>query len=191
MKILKFVVAIALGGLIGAVSAWGLPQTIISGGAVKLGPWQTALAIGVEATNPYERAWVARHGIWALPRSEVIYLSADVDSDGAPLRTGCRYLIEGEEQPARWWSLAAYREDFWMDNPLDRYSITSSQLGEGDWAVTFAKEAPSRDVAGVWLPMDDGEGALNLTLRLYDPLAEVSADPSTIPVPAIRRVACR
>lgn len=185
---LRLIGAVLLGIGAGWVSAIQLPQNVISGGAVSMGPWQTAKAIGVEATNPYVRAWVARHGIWALPRSEVIYLSADTDSSGAPLKTGCRYLVTGEELPSRWWSVTAYRDDFWMDNPLDRYSVTSTDLGEGTWQVLFS--SGPEEGAPNWLPMDEGAGPLNLTLRLYDPEAAVSVAPETIRVPEIRRLGC-
>jgi hypothetical protein len=192
MKGSLVIAAAAAAGLIaGAASAVLVPYGFGYVRTTELGPWRTADIIGVTEADPYTRAWVARHGIWALPRSEAMYLSANVDSEGRRLDAACTYLIIGADLPARWWSLTAYRDDFWMDNAIDRYSVTalSAPHESGQWRVRFS---PEENGAGEgWLPSDGRPGSINLSLRLYDPDPEIVDDSTVISAPTIERESCQ
>lgn len=188
---LVIVLGAAIGLFSGAASAYLAPYMVGYVRATELGPWRTADIIGVAGADPYMRAWVARHGIWALPRSEAMYLSADADSEGRPLDASCSYLITGAELPARWWSLTAYRDDFWMDNSINRYSVSSMSVPRvaGQWSVSFS---PDEDGVGdAWLPSDAQPGSVNLSLRLYVPDPRVVDDSTMIAAPLIELVSCQ
>lgn len=191
MRVLRSLVLIGSAFVAGAVSAVALPYLFTANQILELGPWTTAKSIGTEDTNPYVRAWVARHGIWALPREEVLYFGAETDSAGETLSTTCSYALEGPALPARWWSVTTYRDEFWMDNPLDRYSLTSVVLepGEdGQWRAMLGPEGEG--VGAAWLPTDGRPGKLTLTLRLYDPDPAVVRDTAALVLPTIKRGAC-
>ena len=88
----------------------------------------------------------------------------------------------------RWWSIALYRDHFWVDNPDDRYSYsktTVSRAADGSWRV-LVSGAPQ---AGNWLPMgaigDYGRRViwrrLGVTTQIRDRIYEVSGtDPVEI-----------
>ncbi len=176
-----------LGALVGVLSAFGAPYLFSFGALAQKDGWATARAIGDESANPYLRAWAARHGIWALPRREAIYFSAEVDADGQLLQGNCSYRIDGGSLPTRWWSVAAYRNDLWMDNSADKYSINSQEFQSDDiWSASFGV-APSD---AVWLPSDGKRGEVVFVLRLYDPDETLIADPLAITLPTITREGC-
>ena len=180
-----------VGAAVGAAAAVAAPYLLTLGTVERVGGWTTATGIGTRQANPYLRAWVARHGIWALPREEAMYFSAETDAAGRALRADCTYRLTGGPAPARWWSVTAYRDDFWMANAHHRYSLTSVNLpiGEdGSWRAVLGPEAPD---AGAWLPMDGQSGRVALVLRLYRPEPAAVADPRAVTPPAIERVECR
>ena len=146
---------------------------------------------GSAEAHPRQRATVARIGIWALPTSEVLYFNTERDSDGRPLTISCDYRLEADTEPkTRWWSIGAYRDYFWIDNPIDRYSLSSSNIvrkPEGGYSIL----ASGRQHAGNWLPLGETDGRLTLLFRLYQPDPANAADPETVPLPRIIRVGCR
>src|SRR6202008_3721538 len=91
---------------------------------VSNGAWQTNLATGSSAADPYLRTYIALTGVLALNKSETIYYEANRDSAGEPLDGKCSYRIDGKDPDARWWSITVYGKDhFLLPNPQKRYSV--------------------------------------------------------------------
>ncbi|MCM8732493.1 DUF1214 domain-containing protein [Hephaestia sp. GCM10023244] len=154
------------------------------------GPWKTSSGTGEASDSAFDRAVIARTGIWALPQSEVVYFTADTDDDGRPLDARCSYELKRRgELKARWWSIAAYVDYRWVDNPLDRYSYSSTNLEResgGDYVVRLS----ATPQPGNWLPLGDKPGRVSVLTRLFQPDPAIAAAPEKVPLPTIRRVAC-
>lgn len=171
-KPFKFViaalVALVIGSVIGYFTVDPMLNLITNMSGVENGPWATSLAIGSTSANPYLRAWVAKHGLLALTKSETIYLTAYVDDNGEPLLGNCDYKIEGKAPDTRWWSIAAYGEDdFLIPNEQRRYSwsCTEMKLEPGGHFTIYVSRTPKE---GNWVPTGNAK-KLSLTLRLYNP----------------------
>lgn len=153
-------------------------------------PWETNLAVGGAEATALTRAVVARTGLWALPKSEVIYFNASKDQDGEPLKRGCVYEVAAKvDPPARWWSIALYRDRFWVDNPGDRYAYSKTTVAreqDGGWRILVS----DRPQPGNWLPMGPKDGRFDLPLRLYQPDPSVEKNPAAIVLPTVRRLSC-
>ncbi len=138
----------------------------------------------------YTRARVAVGALLALSREETLYYLADRDDAGAPLRSACNYRIEGVPPPARWWSITAYADDFFLfPNEAHRYSLnggTARLDGDGRFAL-LTGPAPAEPAPLHWLPTPGDRGLL-LTLRLYNPDPAIVAAPATLAAPSIRRL---
>ena len=66
---------------------------------------------------------------------------------------------------------------FFSDNPPHRYAIGDRTRGlkhnsDGSLDILIQKDAPAADLAANWLPVPES-GRLQLTLRLYQPRAEI------------------
>jgi len=175
----------------GGAAAWVYTGDPPARAGVGPGPWKTSTkGVGDASAGLLQRAVISRVGLWALPPSEVIYFRAETDDDGRPLTRRCVYAIEGTgDLPTRWWSIALYRDYFWVDNPLDRYSFsktTVTRARDASWKILLS-EAPQQ---GDWLPMGSKDGRFTLPLRMYQPEASVAQDPRAVPLPRVRRVSC-
>lgn len=180
------IVGVGLGlGLLWLVTARGL-----TGGDIANGPWQTALNYGVKSTDPLTRASVARSGLLALPASETVYWQSVSDSNGAELDGQCRYRMTGKALDARWWSVTIYdTAGYLMPNASRVWSVNGANVpldAEGRWQVTIA---PTRPVAGGWLPSDPKQ-KFHLTLRMYNPGKAFMADPARAELPQIVKEGC-
>jgi len=179
------------GATVGVAAAWLVTGQVDARAGRGPTPWKTIAGTGSAAAGRLQRAIVARVGIWALPDSEVIYFNTESDSSGDPLRAGCTYRLEARAEPAaRWWSIGVYRNYFWIDNAIDRYSLTSStirRLPEGGYTVTVS----GTPTQGNWLPLGEREGRITLLVRLYQPDPAIMANPESVPLPTVRRQACR
>ena len=164
--------------------------TVVRGvpGTVADGPWRTSLLTGSAQSGPYLRASVALHGLFALNRGETLYYTAYTDSEGKDLDGNCIYHIVGRELPARWWSITAYGgDDFLIDNPAGRYSISKTNVvkaDDGNFNITAARHSTAKN----WIPLKGK--FFSLTLRLYNPDARVAADPRAPDLPSINRAVC-
>ncbi len=133
------------------------------------------------------RATVALVGLAALPPAEAIYISPVTDQTGDALQSDRRYRLhipkEGFPIDA-FWSLSAYHEDpdgrlFFAENPIHRYAIGDRTQGlvknaDGSLDIYIQQSAPTDPKAAAnWLPLPDG--AVRLTLRLYQPHADAIA----------------
>jgi len=186
------VAAPLLTGLVaGAAAAWVATGQVDDGLGRGPWPWKSMAGTGTAAASPAQRATVARVGIWALPESEVIYFNTETDSDGQPLTVNCAYRLEADREPrTRWWSIGVYRDYHWIDNPIDRYSLSSSNIIRrplGGYEVI----ASSNQANGNWLPLGSDDGRLTLLFRLYQPDPANAAEPEQVPLPRVIRQECR
>jgi hypothetical protein len=176
------------GIVLGLAATWATVIRGTMGGGVSDGPWQTSLLTGSSEGGPYLRALIAVHGLLALGREETIYYTAARDSDGDVLDGNCSYQLEGRDPPTRWWSITAYgADDFLIPNTADLYSVSMNSVARRDDG-TFVVTLSQRPAEGNWIPV--GPGPFNLTARLYNPQADVVADPAQVALPAIKKAIC-
>jgi hypothetical protein len=206
-KLLWWAAAVALG----LGSAWAVLRSVSSYGAAA-GPWRVSTLAGSPEADLYTRARVALGGLLALNREETMYYLASTDTAGQPLRSRCRYRVTGLPPQARWWSVTAYAEDFFLfPNEQRRYSINGQTAvldAQGRFAFVTGPQAPSvggsaapasvsakaaegaaAPVAGAggnmtWLPTP-GDRGLVFTLRVYNPNPALVAAPGTLQPPTI------
>ena len=184
-------VGIVLAGVaLGLGSAWLALKSPLSAPSQMAGAWRTSVLAGSADADLYTRARIAIGALLALSREETLYYIADHDDAGAPLRSACSYRVEGVPPPARWWSITAYADDFFLfPNPARRYSLnggTARLDGAGRFTLRTGPAADAADPTH-WLPTP-GERGLLLTLRLYNPDPALAAAPGGLVAPRIRRV---
>jgi hypothetical protein len=188
---LKFCAAFAAGTLLGLAATLVAVMWAPMPGVVENGSWQTSLAAGSEAADPWTRAQVAVHGLFALPRSETLYFNATRDSQGDRLVGTCRYRIRGADPDARWWSITAYgADDFLIASRAHLYAVSKTDVARatnGDFAILVGGEPP-RGARASWIPA--GTGPFALALRLFNPGATMALDPADAALPVIDRVSC-
>lgn len=189
----RLAAVLGAGVLLGCVSAWWQIRPAAGLGDAA-GPWRVSLLAGSADADAVTRARVALGGLLALNRAETMYYVAGTDSTGQPLRSRCRYRIEGLPPPARWWSLTAYAEDFFLfADDAGRYSLnggTARLDAQGRFTAHTGPQGPVEPGAA-WLPTPGDRGLL-LTLRVYNPAPTLQADPASLVAPTIHRVGdCR
>ena len=185
-------VALALAAGLG--SAWWL-LTRGSNFGDAAGPWRVSLLAGSADADLYTRARVAIGGLLALNRQETMYYLASTDSAGAPLRSRCSYRVSGVPPPARWWSVTAYADDYFLfPNEARRYSVNGATArldAGGRFSFVSAPQQPadpsSDGGAMLWLPTPGDRGLL-FTLRAYNPAQGLAAAPSSLVAPSIERL---
>jgi hypothetical protein len=200
---------LGLGVAIGLTSAW---LAVRREAGIAAGPWRASLLAGSADADAWTRARVAIGGLLALNREETMYYVATHDSAGAPLRSRCSYRVTGTPPAARWWSVTAYADDFFLfEAPQRRYSV-NGETARLDARGRFAFLTGPSEPAGArpmqatatggtasaapapaepWLPTPGDRGLL-LTLRVYNPEAALQAAPASLDPPRIEPVGgCR
>ena len=183
--------------LIGLGSAWLVLRSAAALGE-SVGPWRYSVFAGSADAGLYTRARVALGGLLALARTETLYYIAQTDSAGRPLQSRCKYRLRGEPPPARWWSITAYAEDFYLFAAQDRrYSLHGSQaILDEQGLFTLFSTPDERGVSSsdstfspsaAWLHTP-GDRGLIFTLRLYNPHPNLSQTPSALQPPVIERL---
>jgi hypothetical protein len=159
---------------------------------VDVNGWRVAAMFGNRAFfngDWLRRAAAARAGIYGNDADEAIAPLGRNAGDGSLLDgSKHKYTItfpKGQLPPARaFWSLTMYdgRTQFLVPNPLDRYLINSSMLGDlkfdadGSLTIHIQKDSPGKDRESNWLPAPDGP--IFMAMRLYWPKTE---PPSILP----------
>jgi hypothetical protein len=183
-------VMIAIAGGLG--SSWYMIERGSGLTTRSFGPWTAWMAAGRADADPYTRAHFMRRGMLPVSSALAVTLEAVADSDGQRLHSSCEYMLEGEEPPARFWSLSVFDErGRLIPNPAERYSYNSATLLRGPGGrldITLARSAR----AGNWLPTG-GAGRLSLMLTVEELREEnaVGREAWRWRPPAIRRVQCR
>lgn len=189
-SVLKYLLIFIVALVVGIGTAWWALTGTINLMTIKNGPWRVNLNIGTSQTGMYLKAGVARVGLFALNKSEAVYLVALEDSGGQPLSSNCDYRIVGRDFDARWWSITVYGEDFHLiANEKNRYSYFGGAVArneKNEWTVKLS----SRPQEGNWLPTGNNK-QLVLNLRLYRPGESVYRNPDTIELPRIVKEECR
>lgn len=109
----SWAVSITVALIMGGAIAWRVTGDIDAIDGRGPDPWKTTAGTGEVSGSLPVRATVARTGIWGLPQREVVYFRPERDSSGRRRDGRCNYLlIESGDPPARWWSVAAYRDYF-------------------------------------------------------------------------------
>ena len=167
---------------------WVLKKAPWSVQQVTTGAWSTTLTAGSKDANLYTRGVVAVRALLALGRNETMYFVATKDDSGKPLRSRCNYRISGPPPAARWWSVTAYADDYFLfDAPNAHYSLNATTAAldtQGRFALTSGpKETPGTH----WLPTPGDRGVV-LTLRLYNPMPALQADPASLVPPTVTQL---
>lgn len=138
--------------------------------------WLMTYDLGSYGTNYLHRAGVAWVGLGANLPEDAIYPMIRVDEAGNPLNGKYRYVIhfEPDEIPPvnAFWSITMYNnQQFFVDNPLDRYAIGDRDSlnfnQDGSLDIYIQHESPGKDHEQNWLPSPSEE--FNLIMRLYAP----------------------
>jgi hypothetical protein len=153
----------------------------MSSGKQLINGWSPgAKVIGTYGTDYISRAAVSYFGLGANLREDAVYISCDVDADGAPLNGANEYVLQfekGQSPPVNaFWSMTMYDpQGYFIENPINRYAIGDrSRLqmnADGSYDIYIQTKNPGNSRESNWLPAPSG--AFNLLLRLYWPKEEV------------------
>ena len=157
--------------------------------------WQTPPAtLGNYGTDYNTRAVVAMIGLGANLPADAMYPNARVDANGQALDGSRRYRLhfKADELPPvnAFWSVTAYgADDFFIDNPLQRFALGDRDPllidADGSLDLLVQAVAPEGDMKRNWLPVKSGQAFL-LNARLYWPKA--TALKGQWGMPAVERV---
>jgi hypothetical protein len=182
---IAFLVAVATG----ISSAWWAIDRAPLFNELRVGSWIAWPRAGGTESDPYDLAAASRIGSFALGSAEGLVFTATEDDEGVALDGACRYAVSGETPAARVWTLTAYDADGrLMANPAARTSYHSRELlrrPDGTFEIAVAPQVEP----GNWLPVTSSTH-FQLVLRLYDTPLTSPARPSTVTMPAIRKVGC-
>ncbi len=153
----------------------------------------------MDLTNTYQRALIAKVGLFALRETEVIYFTAVVDSDGNSLDAQFDYILEGSIPEARYWSYTIYGKDnFLIPNhqriygynqetiaftPIDSTNLELLQSGQRTYRILISQF----EKKGNWLPSGSNDQFV-IVLRLYNPSTHVYNNLGSVPLPSIKRI---
>lgn len=139
--------------------------------------WTFTTHTGIYGTDYLNRALIAAVGLGANRPQDAVYPVSDMDATSQPYSGANRYVIQfknkNELPPVNaFWSLTMYDDHFFfVDNPLNRYTISSrSELKynkDGSLSLFLQKDSPGKNLEANWLPAP--EGRFILMLRLYWP----------------------
>jgi hypothetical protein len=156
--------------------------------------WITPPGILANYGTAYDvRAVVAMIGLGANLPADAIYPSTSVDAQGRALNGRHRYRLhfDSTQLPPvdAFWSLTAYGDDdFFIDNPLNRYARGSNdpllRNPDGSLDLLVQAEPPPLESQANWLPVRASSPFL-LQLRLYRPRS-AALDGSWSPPPPQR-----
>jgi hypothetical protein len=140
--------------------------------------------IGNFGTDYDYRAIVALNALLAMEPAEVVYPSAETDSQGNTFTGEHRYrlhLPSGGIPVDAFWSLSMYEVAadgrlFFLDNPIKRYAVGDRSKGlrknlDGSMDILIQRESPGIDLEPNWLPAPRGQ--FKMVLRGYQPRIDV------------------
>jgi hypothetical protein len=139
--------------------------------------WCLPINLGRFGTDYNTRAVIAWLGLGALPAEDAIYPTTWLDGDGKPLDGAGKYTIHFAKDGllpsySGVWSISAYRENFYVRNPIERYGLLSSMPliynADGSLDVYIQAQSTGADKEANWLPCPPS-GPFNLSIRVYQP----------------------
>jgi hypothetical protein len=151
-------------------------ESVKTGDATFENGWLFTTKTGVYGTNYIQRAMITAIGLGANRPQDAIYPTSETDAEGKPYSGANKYVMrfnKGELPPAEaFWSLTMYNaEYFFVDNPLNRYNISSRNKfkanKDGSIDIYIQHESPGKDKEANWLPAPKDKFVL--MLRLYWP----------------------
>jgi len=138
--------------------------------------WVFTTKTGLYGQNYIQRALITAIGLGANRPQDAVYPTSDGPSVFEDYTGGKKYVMHfdnGHLPPAEgFWSLTMYDKDyFFVDNPLNRYSISARQdlkpNADGSVDLYIQNESPGVDKESNWLPAPKDK--FILMLRLYWP----------------------
>jgi hypothetical protein len=151
-----------------------------SGGDIQdINGWGFTTKTGIYGVNYIQRALVTAIGLGANRPQDAIYPTSMKSDSGIIKRAyhgSEKYVLtfkKGLTPPVTgFWSLTMYDENyFFVDNPLNRYSISARQPlkanADGSIDLLIQNESPGADKESNWLPAPKGKFVL--MMRLYWP----------------------
>jgi hypothetical protein len=143
--------------------------------------WQVTYDLGRYGTKyAYRAAWTFM-AIGGMQVEDALYPLAREDGDGQRLTGANNYTLHFSKDQVppvdAFWSLTVYDgESFLVDNPIDRYSLSSRDEmnygKDGSLTIYIQQQSPGKDKEANWLPAPEGEIGF-LALRLYVPRQQV------------------
>lgn len=150
-------------------------------GGIEVHGWAYNLNAGKWGQDFNLRAAIAYRSLGQNTPEEALYMNTRQDSNKKQLNGSQSYAVtfkKGELPPVdAFWSITMYNaSDFFVDNSINRYAIGNRTEGlktnpDGSLTVYIQKDAPVGDKQGNWLPSP--EGNFRLSMRLYNPKAEI------------------
>ncbi len=146
--------------------------------------WLFTTRAGLYGTDYLQRAFVTAIGLGANRPQDAVYPTSEAGADGRPYEGTNKYVLrfpKGQTPPANaFWSITMYNaEYFFVDNPLNRYTLSSRNSfkanADGSTDLYIQKDSPGPDKESNWLPAPDGRFVL--MMRLYWPK---ETDPSIL-----------
>src|SRR5690606_8035990 len=158
--------------------------------------WGFTTKTGLYGTDYLMRALVTAIGLGANRPQDAVYPTSLKGQDGESYDGPHKYVMhfdKGHAPPVEgFWSLTMYDEQyFFVDNPLNRYSISPRQdlkyNADGSLDLYLQKDSPGADKESNWLPAPAGK--FYLMLRLYWPdESNPSIIDGTWTIPPVKRV---
>lgn len=148
---------------------------------VDTGPWKREITDPKDPWLVYALGHFRSLGLLP-PGRETAYYVRDADDDGQVLRSGCTYLLSGQEPAARWWSVNALSQSA----PGERISLTAGDAvltGQKELKVTISK----RMQPGNLLQVPDF-GTMRVTLVMNAPYPPDKN--SKFALPSLKKGAC-
>ena len=138
--------------------------------------WGFTTKTGIYGTDYLMRALITAIGLGANRPQDAVYPTSEKDAEGRKYNGANKYVMrfpKGQLPPALgFWSLTMYNaEYFFVDNPLNRYSISARQNlksnPDGSTDLYIQKDSPGKEKESNWLPAPSGDFVL--MMRLYWP----------------------
>jgi hypothetical protein len=138
--------------------------------------WAYTTKTGIYGTAYLMRGLVTAIGLGANRPQDALYPVSKTDTDGRKYSGASKYVMhfpKGQLPPVEaFWSVTMYDPAmFFVNNPLNRYSISPRQdlktNPDGSTDLYIQRESPGKDKESNWLPAPAGDFVL--MLRMYWP----------------------
>ena len=137
----------------------------------------------MDLKNDYQRAYIARIGLFALDEKEALYFLSSKDDKGRLLSSEYDYELIGMAPKGRYWSYTLYGDDYFLvKNKVNKFGINKENFDPKYNIIISSKEQKHN-----WLPSGN-EKQFYITLRLYNPSEKVYKNLESIKLPIIRRL---